>query len=84
VRDTPAAGIIGLLLRGRRKRITAFDPMAMESYRRLHHHPIHFASSLENLVAQSDVLVLLTAWPEFKRNSKLFDGKLVFDGRYCL
>ncbi len=84
VRETPAARIIELLLKGGRKKITAFDPMSNESYQRAYNHPIKYADGLKKLVAQADVLVVLTAWPEFRAAKKLFGSKPVFDGRYCL
>jgi UDPglucose 6-dehydrogenase len=84
VRETPAARIIELLLKAGRKKITAFDPMSNESYQRAYNHPIKYADGLKKLVGQVDVLVVLTAWPEFRTAKKLFGGKPVFDGRYCL
>ena len=84
VRETPAARIIELLLKHGRKNIVAFDPMANESYRRAYHHPIKYADSLAKAVKQAEVVVVLTAWPEFRAAKKQFAGKPVFDGRYCL
>jgi UDPglucose 6-dehydrogenase len=84
VRDTPAAEIIDLLLRRGRRRILAFDPMAMPAYRQMYSQPIEFAKNLKDAAKRADVIVVLTAWPEFKINKKLFGKKPVFDGRYCL
>jgi UDPglucose 6-dehydrogenase len=84
VRETPAARIIELLLKAGRKKIAAFDPMSNESYQRAYNHPIKYVDNLKKLVAQSDAVVVLTAWPEFRAAKKMFAGKLVFDGRYCL
>jgi UDPglucose 6-dehydrogenase len=84
VRDSPAAEVIRLLLQAGRRRILAYDPLAMEVYRKVHDQPIGYARDLKDLVAQSDALAVLTAWPEFKENKALFSGKPVFDGRYCL
>ncbi|HTR41912.1 MAG TPA: nucleotide sugar dehydrogenase [Pseudomonadales bacterium] len=84
VRETPAGRIIELLLKAGRKKIAAFDPMSNESYRRAYNHPIEYVEDLKKLVAGSDTLVVLTAWPEFRAAKKLFAGKPVFDGRYCL
>jgi len=84
VRETPAARIIELLLKNGRKHITAYDPMANESYARVYQHPIKYADSLRQLVGPAEVLVLLTGWSEFRAAKKLFADKPVFDGRYCL
>jgi UDPglucose 6-dehydrogenase len=84
VRDTAAARVIGLLLKNGRKNIVAFDPMSNESYQRAYPHPIRYADDLKKLVAQSDVLAVLTAWPEFRAAKKMFGRKKVFDGRFCL
>ena len=84
VRETPAARIIELLLKHRRKKLVAYDPMANESYRRVYHHPIKYADSLAKAVKPAETIVVLTAWPEFRAAKKQFAGKPVFDGRYCL
>ena len=84
VRDTPAAGIIEMLLKAGRRQILAYDPMAMPVYRQVFSHPIQYVRSLEEVVAGSDVLAILTAWREFKEKKSVLADKLVFDGRYCL
>lgn len=84
VRDSPAAEIIKLLLRRGRKRITAYDPMANDSFKKLYQPPIRFAQGMKKLAAQADVFVLLTAWPEFRQKKNLLRDKLLFDGRYFL
>jgi UDPglucose 6-dehydrogenase len=84
VRETPAARIIELLLKSGRKNLVAFDPMSNESYRRIYQHPIEYAGSLAEIVKQSQAIVVLTAWPEFRAAKKSFAGRPVFDGRYFL
>jgi UDPglucose 6-dehydrogenase len=84
VRDTPAARIVEMLLKAGRRQVTAYDPMAMPVYHEKFNHPVAYAESVEDLVAHSDVLVVLTAWKEFKEKKALYAGKPVFDGRYCL
>jgi UDPglucose 6-dehydrogenase len=84
VRETPSARIIESLIKSGRKNIVAFDPMSNESYQRIYQHPIKYVDDLKTLVKQADVLAVLTAWPEFRAAKKLFAGKKVFDGRYCL
>ncbi len=84
VRESPAARIIGLLLERGRRNLIAYDPMANESYRRVYRHPIEYANHLAKAVKPAEVIVVLTAWPEFRAAQKQFAGKRVFDGRYCL
>lgn len=84
VRETAAARIIELLIKNGRKNLIAFDPMSNESYQRAYNHPIRYADNIISLVAQVEVIAVLTAWPEFRAAKKMFAGKTVFDGRYCL
>jgi UDPglucose 6-dehydrogenase len=84
VRETSAARIIELLLKSGRKNLVAYDPMSNDSYQRAYGHPIAYAKNLAAVVRQAEVLVVLTAWPEFRAAKDAFAGKKVFDGRYCL
>jgi UDPglucose 6-dehydrogenase len=84
VRETPAARIIELLLQRGRKNLVAYDPMSNESYRRVYQHPIKYADRLAGAVKSAGVIVVLTAWPEFRAAKGRFAGKRIFDGRYCL
>jgi UDPglucose 6-dehydrogenase len=84
VRATPAARIIELLLKSGRKNLVAYDPMSNESYQRAYGHPIAYAKNVAAVVKQAEVLVVLTAWPEFRAAKNTFGAKPVFDGRYCL
>jgi len=84
VRESPAADIVQLLLKHGRKRLTAYDPLANDSFQKLYQFPIRYADNLRALAATSDVFVLLTAWPEFREKKNLLRGKPLFDGRYFL
>lgn len=84
VRETPAARIIELLLKSGRKNLVAYDPMSNASYQRVHGHPMTYAKDLSAVLRQAEVIVLLTAWPEFRAAKAKFKNKPVFDGRYCL
>jgi UDPglucose 6-dehydrogenase len=83
VRLTPSKFIIENLLAKGYKKIVAFDPMANEIFAQHYQLPITYADSLEQLVDQSDELLLLTSWPEFKQNKTLINTKRLFDFRYA-
>jgi UDPglucose 6-dehydrogenase len=83
VRESPAADIIRLLLE-RGRSIVAYDPLAMKNFEAEYGLPIQYAASLEDLVERAQILVLLTAWPEFKARAHIFRGKSIFDFRYYL
>jgi UDPglucose 6-dehydrogenase len=83
VRDTPAREIVeGLLQRG--YRLTAYDPVAGEAFLRLYGLDIQLADDLDSLVASSDHLVLLTAWPEFREKQALLRTLPLDDLRYAI
>lgn len=84
VRGTPVVPLIELLIQQDRQNLVAYDPMAMPAFRRGYNLPIDYATSLEDLAAQCDVLVLTVGWPEFREKAALFEGKPLLDGRYFL
>ena len=81
VRDTPAAKVIGELIKRGYENITAYDPLAIEEFRNYYDYPITY-DTMKN-VLESDVVVILTAWDEFK---SLADTNLnsILDFRYIL
>lgn len=83
VRDTPSARVIRELLKDGYENITAYDPVAMEEFRKYHGPDIRYASSMEEVIHESDELVILTAWEEFRRLPELTDKKII-DCRYML
>ncbi len=84
IRDTPTKAIIQRLLARGYNRIIAYDPLANDLFDRAYRLPIAYANNLHAIVQAADVLVLLTAWDEFGRNRDLFNGKKMYDFRYCL
>ncbi len=81
VRDTPAAKVIGELIKRGYENITAYDPLAIDEFRNYYDYPITY-DTMKN-VLESDVVVILTAWDEFK---SLADTNLnsILDFRYIL
>jgi UDPglucose 6-dehydrogenase/GDP-mannose 6-dehydrogenase len=88
MRESPAIPIIEQLVKDGAQ-IAAFDPMAREEAEKvLPSRNLVFAESLDEAVADAEVVVVLTRWPEFKRLESLFKGlanaPLVIDGRRML
>jgi UDPglucose 6-dehydrogenase len=87
VRDSPALDVAAAV--GRRgATVLIYDPEANESARRIHPE-LHYAGSLEEAVADADLVMLLTEWQEFRSMDAHTIGKLVanrnlVDGRNVL
>jgi UDPglucose 6-dehydrogenase len=84
VRGSPAIDVVKLLAARGFSRIVAFDPAAMDEARPFCPPDVTYAESLEQICQQADVLVVLTAWPDFRRIPALAAGKPVVDGRHFL
>lgn len=83
VRDSPARTIIqGLLDRGW-TRIVAHDPLAMPGFAATFGLPIAYAPSLDAAIAAVDLLVIVTAWADYRALPALAAGKPIIDLRYC-
>ena len=84
VRLSPTSDIIQKLLDHGFKNIVAYDPMANKAFADEYNFPIEYAGSLNELMDQSNALLLLTAWDEFKDNAGLIKQKKLYDFRYAL
>lgn len=84
VRESPALGIIRLLLKEGIRKITAYDPVATENFKKTYNLPINYAKSIQDVVSHSDVIAVLTAWDEFKAKKTNYKDKKIIDGRYFL
>lgn len=84
VRGSPAVDVVRLLVARGHRDVLAFDPAAMSEARAVCPPGIRYASTLEEACRDADVLVILTAWPEFLRVPVLAPGKPVVDGRHIL
>lgn len=82
VRDTPAAKIVACLIEDGFKNLKGYDPLAIEEFQRLYDFDMDYASTLQQLVDDSDVLLLTTAWPEFMELPTLANDKPIIDARY--
>ena len=82
VRDTPAARIIRALAK-ENVEITAYDPVAVGEFKKRYPDiKIVFCNQAEDVCNTNDVIVIATAWDEFKKID--FTGKDVIDCRYML
>lgn len=83
VRETPAARIIAGLRKRKVEKILAYDPLAAEnfciSYPEL---GLRCVASAEALVSEASIIVIATAWEEFKTLD--LSGKKLVDGRYMI
>ncbi|HTY14517.1 MAG TPA: UDP-glucose/GDP-mannose dehydrogenase family protein [Methanoregulaceae archaeon] len=61
--------------------IVAYDPLAVDSFRTLF-PGIHYAQTAGEAVEKSDVILIITEWPEFENLD--YRGKTVIDGRRIL
>jgi len=83
VRDTPAAKIIANLLQDGYRDIIAYDPIATDEFKKCYNLDVEYATSRKNIEKTADILVIVTAWPEFKE-LKSETGKPIVDCRYML
>jgi len=81
VRETRAYPLIKKLLEEGAK-VIAYDPQAMENFRRFYSdvgEKITYANSPEKVLDATDVILIVTEWKEFEELD--YSGKIVVDGR---
>jgi UDPglucose 6-dehydrogenase/GDP-mannose 6-dehydrogenase len=88
MRESPAIPVINALL-AQKATIKAYDLVAVQEARRLFgNHQIVYPDSLEQALADVEVVILLTSWKEFERVPELLSRAnsqpLVIDGRRML
>ncbi len=81
VRDTPAYKIIKALNENDYNNITAYDPVAMEEFKKYYDVNIDYAQSMEAVYEKADVVAVVTAWEEFKKLKQVCNKPIV-DCRY--
>jgi len=84
VRDTPSAKIIARLLEGGYRKISAYDPLAIDEYKKTIGHDIDYCSDYETLCRKCDLLVIATAWDQFRNVREICGDKRIVDCRYLL
>ncbi len=85
MREAPSIVIINQLIEAGAK-VRAFDPVAMEEAKRDLGDSIYYAKDEYDALIDTDALLLVTEWPEFRIPNfdvvgKLLNNKVVFDGR---
>lgn len=85
VREAPAFRVIDALL-NRRASLTVYDPEAIKNTQRHFGASIHYASNMYECVENSECLVIVTEWnefrkPDFARMAQCMNRRIVFDGR---
>ena len=86
VRSAPSIKIISELLK-RNAKIKAYDPKAIHNFKQEIDHPnLEFRYSKYSVLNDSDALILITEWKEFRsldldELSKRMNQKIIFDGR---
>ena len=85
MRQATSLVIMDLLLQAGCK-INVYDPIAMEECKRIMGNKVHYANDMYDALDNSDALLLLTEWKQFRMPSwsvvkKLMNKAVVFDGR---
>jgi UDPglucose 6-dehydrogenase len=86
MRDAPAILLIKSLIKEKAK-IKVYDPVAMEKAKKiLTEKNIYFAKNSSDAIKNTDALLIVTEWDEFKnfdikKFSKLMKGNIILDGR---
>lgn len=85
VREAPAIAIINRLL-AEGTAISAYDPVAKETSQRILKNKIQFAKHPYEALKNSDALLIITEWnefrnPDFERMASLLKQPVIFDGR---
>ncbi len=78
IREAPSIKVVSALVE-RGARVVAFDPAAMENFKKLF-PAIVYAESAAAAVQISDAVVVVTEWKEFS-DPELYGSRLVVDGR---
>lgn len=84
VRDSPAKDLIENLLSRGYNKILAHDPISITNFSDTFSLPISYRNALDDMLAESDVLVIATAWNDYRTLNSAACEKPIIDLRYCL
>lgn len=87
LREAPSIPNIRRLMEEGAK-ITVFDPIAIENFKKIISNGISFVSKIEEALAGADLAFIFTEWEEIKALKmesfrELMDKPIIFDGRNC-
>lgn len=83
VRDSQAAKLISILVSDGYTNINGFDPIAIKPFKQMYQqYPVQYYDSMEELCNISEIIVVVTAWEEFRGIGLKYPEKKVIDGRY--
>ena len=85
MREAPSITVINALLE-RGAKIKAYDPKATENAKAIFGNKIEYAKSAYTILKNSDALILLTEWnefrnPDFEKIKTKLNSPIIFDGR---
>jgi len=84
LREAPSIEMTKLLLKDGAK-IKVYDPIGSKNFKKLFPVEVEHCDSVKSAVDGNEIIFILTEWPEIKNiDSKLLNGKHVYDGRNCL
>lgn len=87
LREAPSLQIIDELIKKWVKKISAYDPVASENYKKYYSKKeVAIIDDMYESLKKADVLIVCTEWDEFriadlKKMKKLMNGKIIADGR---
>ncbi len=84
VRGTTSEYIINALIQNGYNNIIAYDPLAIESFKKAYQFPVDYVNTFEEVISTCDTIIIVTAWKEFTLKQYLLEDKTIIDGRYCL
>jgi len=84
VRSTPAAEIISTLLNKGYKSLFAYDPEAVAAFKEEYSFPVNYCESADEVCKLAKIVIIVTAWQQFKGIDKRWPDVKFIDGRYML
>jgi UDPglucose 6-dehydrogenase len=83
-RESPAAGIISVLLEKNCRKIYVYDPEANSAKKKTYSFSVNYCESADEVCKQAKTVMLVTAWPQFREIDKRWPDVKFIDGRYIL
>ncbi len=82
IRESKSLILIEELIK-RKAKVLAYDPKAIENFRKESNLNAELASSGQELIDKSDIILIATAWKEFKdlsyKDKPVYEGRKLFD-----